>query len=790
VTPLLLTPPVRRSGGRWRLTPPHPLLQAARLWGLLCLWLLAGACPESGAETPLRLPGVPLPATTVGAPYQVGLAPGGAVPPVRYQVERLPPGFSFYLDTGALWGPASEAGDFSFSVTVEDGLGRTDRRDYGLRVHPAPAVTSTQLPPAIAGRSYVLALQAQGGQAPLSWSVASGALPPGVALLPQGMLSGTPSQAGRYSFIARVQDASRAEAEQLLLLEVRASSGGTGGGAGQLMVGNWNIPWFGHTGFGPTNETLQLNNAAQVLGTVGADFWALQEVVDPAHFARLVEQLPGFEGILASDSTRVPDGALSYSPDEQKLAVLYRSSVVQVERAELILREHNYDFAGRPPLRVDLRLTLPDTEVQHLVAIVLHMKAQLEGTDVEAYSRRQRAGQALKGYLDTELPDAQVLVLGDWNDDVDVSIARDADAGTFRPTPYQPFLDDAQAYTFLTLPMSLAGAGTTVGRTNVIDHQMVSNELVPHHVSGSTLVLRPDLWSPPVSAYSSTTSDHYPVVSRFSFGHAPARTLKLLSPNGGELLAQGSAADIRWEASGVEQVRLEVALAGGSFTSLATGVSARSGSWTWTVPKAFSASTVVRVSDVQEVAVFDTSDAPFCLVPPERSVFVNELLPHPLNREGSTQPDYEQQYVELYNPTSSAVDVSGWRLDDDKSFSGLEPTRHTFAEGTVLQPGQAFVVYSGASAVPAGATWATWASGNDGLRLNRGRNHGSSGDTVYLRDAEGVLVDTAPYADTYPGVSYNRSPDAAWACQPLVRHDSLAPGLAASPGARADGGAF
>ena len=45
-------------------------------------------------------------------------------------------------------------------------------------------------------------------------------------------------------------------------------------------------------------------------------------------------------------------------------------------------------------------------------------------------------------------------------------------------------------------------------------------------------------------------------------------------------------------------------------------------------------------------------------------------------------------WVEIYNPSAQAVDISGWGLSDD----GGSPRKWRFPEGTVLQPGQYMAV--------------------------------------------------------------------------------------------------
>ncbi len=68
--------------------------------------------------------------------------------------------------------------------------------------------TSSPLPVGAVGDSYAQSLQASGGVAPYTWTVDSGALPPGFSLGSSGVLSGTPPAGsdGAYSFTVRVTD--------------------------------------------------------------------------------------------------------------------------------------------------------------------------------------------------------------------------------------------------------------------------------------------------------------------------------------------------------------------------------------------------------------------------------------------------------------------------------------------------------------------------------------------------------------------------------------------------------
>ncbi|HZI06084.1 MAG TPA: lamin tail domain-containing protein, partial [Archangium sp.] len=253
-----------------------------------------------------------------------------------------------------------------------------------------------------------------------------------------------------------------------------------------------------------------------------------------------------------------------------------------------------------------------------------------------------------------------------------------------------------------------------------------------------------------------TTSDHYPVLSRFAFNVAPPPPpppppLRITSPNGGEQLASGTVQTLTWTVPPVP----------------ATTVQAR-----------------VRVSDASAPATSDQSDTAFTVSWPP-PVFINEYLPHEPPVPGGTARDFAQQFVEVVNGSTSTVDLGGWLVNDRTGYTGTAP-RHVFAAGTLLEPGRSFVVYSGASAIPAGATNAVAAS-SGGLFFNKGT--GTNGDDVYLQNGAKQVVDSTSYTESTEAISYNRSPDAV-RTGAFELHNLLNPGLGSSPGRRADGGNF
>ena len=122
---------------------------------------------------------------------------------------------------GALTGTPSAAGSYSFTVTATDAGGCTGVANYTVRVCPAVVIAPSTLPGGSVGTVYSQALTATGGTAPSVFAVASGALPPGLTLTPAGVLAGTPTQSGTFSFAVRATDASGCPGQANFSLVVR-----------------------------------------------------------------------------------------------------------------------------------------------------------------------------------------------------------------------------------------------------------------------------------------------------------------------------------------------------------------------------------------------------------------------------------------------------------------------------------------------------------------------------------------------------------------------------------------
>jgi pseudomonalisin len=96
---------------------------------------------------------------------------------------------------------------------------------------PVVITSSSSLKSGPTGTAYTVTLTASGGTPPYQWAVTSGSsLPPGLSLSSSGVLSGTPTTSGSYSFSVTVTDSTGASATQSFQITITAGTpGGVGG---------------------------------------------------------------------------------------------------------------------------------------------------------------------------------------------------------------------------------------------------------------------------------------------------------------------------------------------------------------------------------------------------------------------------------------------------------------------------------------------------------------------------------------------------------------------------------
>ena len=251
----------------------------------------------------------------------------------------------------------------------------------------------------------------------------------------------------------------------------------------------WNIEWFGNSGNGPTDDELQFTNALRVIRTIDADLYALQEISNNEQFARLVDSLRvnGYRGFVAPIS------------QSQKTAFIYKSTTIDSLSADFTGTDGQWG-GGRWPYYFLFNATI-DGVVQRIRAITIHAKAFATQAD---YDERASDSQIIKAYMDN-LTSQNVLLLGDFNDDVTTSTFNNL------PSPYLNFVQDT-GYKVITKSLSDRGQ-TSYSSFSNIDHIVANVKMKTLHLDGTERIENPTY----VGSYLSSTSDHFPVWTRFAF---------------------------------------------------------------------------------------------------------------------------------------------------------------------------------------------------------------------------------------------------------------------------------
>ena len=164
----------------------------------------------------------------VGQDYSQTLKAAGGSSPYRWDLKsgKLPEGLAL-SDSGIISGMPTVPGELSFEVRATDQSGQSIAGALSIDVDPPPELTilsPSSLPIAAVGVPYRFELKAAAGTAPYSWvkkkKLKFGALPDGVTLSPEGILSGTPTTQGTANFTVIVNDAAGRQARKPLTIEV------------------------------------------------------------------------------------------------------------------------------------------------------------------------------------------------------------------------------------------------------------------------------------------------------------------------------------------------------------------------------------------------------------------------------------------------------------------------------------------------------------------------------------------------------------------------------------------
>jgi len=295
-------------------------------------------------------------------------------------------------------------------------------------------------------------------------------------------------------------------------------------------VVTYNLEFFGAptAAYGPADKTIQLENVAKVMNKLNADVYVVQEVSSDAQIDALIQKIningKTFDKTISTSWSYSWDSTADPSFPPQKLVILYNTQTATIKATKVMFKDlydevragtkslanypggsgSSFFSSGRLPYMVQIETNIGGTK-KLLNLVDLHARAN-SGTDISKYNQRKYDSQVLKDSLDQYYANSNLIILGDYNDDVKASVI------TPNPSSYKMFVDDTANYTALTLEISKAGAYSFLSSGGFLDHIMISNELNDQYIQNSIAVYDPRA---DIANYTTTTSDHGPVIARF-----------------------------------------------------------------------------------------------------------------------------------------------------------------------------------------------------------------------------------------------------------------------------------
>jgi hypothetical protein len=162
---------------------------------------------------------------------------------VTYSVlsGALPNGLSLTALTGnqaKVSGTPTALGPFSFTLRAHNTFGTVDKA-FSITINPNTEVVpvAVVLQGGVTGMAYSETIGAQGGSGSYTFAVTAGSLPTSLSLAGgTGIISGTPSAVGTFSFTITATDTLSQTGTQNFSITITAPSGGGGAGASVIFA--------------------------------------------------------------------------------------------------------------------------------------------------------------------------------------------------------------------------------------------------------------------------------------------------------------------------------------------------------------------------------------------------------------------------------------------------------------------------------------------------------------------------------------------------------------------------
>lgn len=285
-------------------------------------------------------------------------------------------------------------------------------------------------------------------------------------------------------------------------------------------VATWNIEHF------PKNGQTTIDYVINLVEMMDVDFFGMQEIEDEAAFNDVVDGLPGYSGFYM---------AYEYSG----MAFLYKTELIDVTNTYKILTGYSRELPRAPFVA---ELTINDEEY---VIINNHYKCCGDGTlddddNWDEETRRYDASVLIKNYIDNNLSDKKVILLGDLNDELTDNEYNNV---------FQPFFNDADNYVFtdMYIAQSASSDWSYPSWPSHLDHIMITSEINAELTNELYIAqtIKPDeVMSGGFSTYDANVSDHRPVGLRMPLPKANGIT-SVIGVEGFQLIPNPAKFEVR-----------------------------------------------------------------------------------------------------------------------------------------------------------------------------------------------------------------------------------------------------
>jgi len=194
---------------------PHRSLSRPIVYALLLGAVFFTAASAYGGTAPIVVTPATLPNGTVGVGYNQTVSATGGAGTYTWSVSlgTLPTGLGLAPPASGpsvqVSGIPTAAGTFTFTILAMDRFGGQGSHSYTVTIScPSIAILPSSLPGATQFTPYSQTLTGVGGQSPYTFRVTSeSGLPTGLSLSNSGVISGTPTTQGIFSFTVTATDA-------------------------------------------------------------------------------------------------------------------------------------------------------------------------------------------------------------------------------------------------------------------------------------------------------------------------------------------------------------------------------------------------------------------------------------------------------------------------------------------------------------------------------------------------------------------------------------------------------